>query len=296
MDWVAGTDDEHQPDGPIGGVEPRIPGIAAAVVTVGHAASGRTGARPPRSPWTAMESYTSLIRRHTPLRALRLPMTTGDPAAVAARIGALAPRVAVAFVTGLNAEDSSRIKGEVAARGGPLVLTELDTVTAALAATTISTLRRRGIAPRSGRVVVTRPEAAPLLGATLVRCGIGQVTNWRTGDAQAFPLRRLMEGHDALIDLAGAAVDTDAPGRTVRPPADPHELGRLVLPGLIGALCGHDATGVSAEVLAAAARALALTTPPGQVLPGPDDGLVPRAIAREVGRVLAPPADRNRHS
>lgn len=275
--------------------ELELPGIDAAVVTVGAARSGRSRTAPQRSPWTAMEQYAGLICSRTPIRVLRLPMTTSEAEVVAARIVALAPRVSVAFVTGLGAHESSRVKGEVAARGGPLILTELDAITAAMAALTISVLRRHGTAPRSGCIVVNGPEQAPLLGPTLMKSGIGQVTNWRTGDAQAFPLRRLMERNDVLIDLAGTAADTDAPGRTVHYPAEPFLLGRLVAPGLISALCGHEAREVTSEVLAAAARALALTTPPGQALPGPDHGLVTRAIARQVGRIFAQLTDRNQH-
>ncbi|MCZ4558716.1 hypothetical protein O4215_24445 [Rhodococcus maanshanensis] len=242
-----------------------------------------------------MEQYTGLIRTHTPIRVLRLPMTTGDARVIAAQIAALAPPVSIAFVTGLAARKSTQVKAEVEARGGPLILTELDAVTAGLAATTISVLRRRGTAPRSGRVVVNGPEHAPLLGPTLMKSGIGQITNCQGGDAHAFPLRRLMERSDVLIDLAGTAADTDAPGRTVHYPADPFSLGRLVAPGLIGALCGHEAKEVTSEVLAAAARALALTTPTGQALSGADHSLVVRAIARQVGRVFAQSSDRCQH-
>ncbi|MFE3293842.1 hypothetical protein [Rhodococcus sp. NPDC059234] len=286
-------EDNDDARGPAGGAQLRLPAVTVAVVTVGAARSNHDRTAPNRSPWTAMERYAGLIRSHTPIRVLRLPTTTGDAQLVATRICGTAPRVSAAFVTGLCARESSQVKGEVAARGGPLVLTELDAVTAGLAATTISVLRRCGTAPRSGRVVVNGPEHAPLLGPTLMKSGIGQIANWHRGDAHAFPLRRLMEQNDVLIDLAGAAADTDAPGRTVHYPADPYEVGQLIVPGLISALCGHEANVLTAEVLAAAARALALTTPAGQALPGPDEGLVTRAIAREVGRVFAHLTDRS---
>lgn len=292
---MTNEEDRHDTRGPAGGAALQLPGIDAAVVTVGEASSGRSRTTPQRSPWTAMEQYAGLIRNRTPIRVLRLPMTTSDAPLVASRIVALAPRVSVAFVTGLGAQESSRVKGEVCARGGPLILTEIDAVTAALAATAISVLRRRGCAPRSGHVVVNGPEVAPLLGPTLMKCGIGQITNWHGGDAQAFPLRRLMERNDVLIDLAGNTADTDAPGRTVHYPADPFTLGQLVVPGLISALCGHEAREVTSEVLAATARALALTTPSGQALPAPDDGLVTRAIARQIGRVFAHPNHHSQH-
>ena len=289
------TDEDDDTRGHSGHADLQLLGLNVAVVTVAEAQNRRSRAVPPRSPWISMEQYAGLIRTHTPIRVLRLPMTTGDARVIAAQIVALTPPVSVAFVTGLAARESSQVKSEVAARGGPLIITELDVVTAGLAATTISVLRRRGAAPRSGRVVVNGPECAPLLGPTLMKSGIGQIANWHGGDAHAFPLRRLMERHDVLIDLAGTAADTDAPGRTVPYPTDPYSVGQLVVPGLISAMCGYDAREVTSEVLAATARALALTTPAGQALPAPDDGLVIRAITRQVGRIFAHLTDRSRH-
>lgn len=291
MTRVADEDNDHDTCRLAADGNVQLRGIDAAVVAVGASRRVRSLTAPPRSPWAAMEKYADLIRDHTPIHVLRLPVATGDVQVVASRISAAAPRVSVAFVTGIGARESSQIKRDVAARGGPLVLTELDAVTAALAATTISLLRRGGAAPRSGQVVVNGPEHAPLLGPTLMKCGIGEVVNWHSSDAQAFPLRRLMERHDVLIDLACTAADTDAPGRTVRSPVDPYRFGQLVVPGLMNALCGYETTEVTAEVLAAAARALALTAPLGQTLPEPGNSLAIRAIARQVGRVIAHSAD-----
>ncbi|ORJ97525.1 hypothetical protein A6F55_21400 [Prescottella equi] len=266
--------------------------IDAAVVTVGAAHGSRSRTAPQTSPWTVMEQYADLIRTHTPLRVLRLPMATGDVQVIAARVSATAPRVSLAFVTGIGAEESSRVKSEVAAQGGPLILTELDVVTVALAGTTISVLRRSGAAPGFGRVVISGPERAPLLGPTLMKSGVAEITNWHSSDAHAFPLRRLMEHNDVLIDLTGTAADTDAPGRTVHFPEEPFRIGQLIVPGLIGALCGHGLREVTVDVLAAAARALALITPVGQALPDPGDSLVTPAIARHVGRVVVHLTDR----
>nr|WP_172687725.1 hypothetical protein [Prescottella equi]ARX60580.1 hypothetical protein pVAPB1413_0799 [Prescottella equi]ARX60685.1 hypothetical protein pVAPB1533_0799 [Prescottella equi] len=288
--------DEDNDTGIVDGEDLRLPSIDAAVVTVGAAAhGGRTRISPQVSPWTVMEQYADLICTRTPLRVLRLPMTTGDVQLVASRIVTTAPRVSLAFVTGVGAGESARVKSEVASQGGPLVLTELDVITAALAGTTISILRRSGAAPGFGRIVINGPERAPLLGPTLMKSGIAEITNWHSSDAHAFPLRRLMEHHDVLIDLAGTAADTDAPGRTVRYPAEPFRLGQLIVPGLIGALCGHEIGEVTAEILAAAARALALITPVGQALPDPGDSLVTPAIARQVGRVVIHLTDRGTH-
>ncbi len=287
--------DEEYGTGVVDGRDLGLPSIDAAVVTVGAAHGGRSRTSPRVSPRTVMEQYADLICTRTPLRVLRLPMNTGDVHLVASRISATAPRASLAFVTGIGTGESSRVKSEVAAQGGPLVLTELDVVTAALAGTTISILRRSGAAPGCGRIVINCPERAPLLGPTLMKSGIAEITNWHSGDAHAFPLRRLMEHNDVLIDLAGTAADTDAPGRTVHYPAEPFRVGQLIAPGLIGALCGHETREVTAEILAAAARALALITPVGQTLPDPGDSLVTPAIARRVCRVVVHLTDRGPH-
>ena len=55
-----------------------------------------------------------------------------------------------------------------------------------------------------------------------------------------------MEHNDILIDPNAAAPMPLAPDRTVTIPHDPFDFGALVLPGLLGALCGH---GVAALAL-----------------------------------------------
>jgi hypothetical protein len=239
-----------------------------------------------RSAWTAMEGYVALMRDRTLIRALCLPLACADADTVAARIVGLSSRVSVVFVVGTGSSESARVQRTVAVRRGPLVISELDVVAAALGAAAIRTLRCCGVAPRRGRIVVTGAEVLPLLGPLLLGAGGGMVTSWNERDAQAYPLCGVMAHNDILIDLAGTAPDTCAPGRTLRLPPEPFDYGALVLPGLLSALCGRNCASLTIDVVAACARGLALVSPPGQILPALDDPLLVPAVAREVARTL----------
>ena len=263
-----------------------VTGVDVGVIGVA-APRPRTGAQGlDRSAWTAMEGYVALVCDRTPIRALCLPLACNDADTVAARIVGLSSRVAVVFVVGPGSSASARVQRTVASRRGPLVISELDVVAAALGAAAIRTLRCCGVAPRRGRTVVTGAEVLPLLGPLLLAAGGGMLTSWNKRDAQAYPLRGIMAHNDILIDLAGTAPDTSAPGRTLTLPREPFDHGALVLPGLVAALCGRNCASLTIDVLAACARGLALVTSPDRILPALDDPLLVPAVAREVARTL----------
>jgi len=192
----------------------------------------------------------------------------------------------VVFVVGTGSSESARVQRTVASLKGPVVISELDVVAAALGAAAISALRCRGVAPRRGRIVVTGAEVLPWLGPLLLAAGGGMLTSWNKRDAQAYPLRGIMAHNDILIDLAGTAPNTCAPGRTLTLPREPFDYGALVLPGLLSALCGRNCASLTIDVLAACARGLALVTSPDRIMPALDDPLLVPAVAREVARAL----------
>lgn len=123
-------------------------------VCVHHGAVGAAAIRTPappmpqRSCWSAMENYAALIAERTAMRAL--PLIRGEPAAVASRITQLPARVGAVFLIGLDASGASHVKREVTAAGGPPVISELDAVTATLAAAAMRFLRRRYATARPG--------------------------------------------------------------------------------------------------------------------------------------------------
>ena len=233
-----------------------------------------------------MEKYAALITEATPMRALPLPLTHNKPATVAARISQLPSRVAAVLVIGLDPSGAAHVQRAVAAAGGPAVISELDVVSAAVGAAAVFFLRGRGIAPRRGRIVVTAAEAAPRLGPLLLALGAGSMTTWHPFDAQDYPLPRMMTHNDLLIDLADAAPEYAAPGRTLRMPSEPYDYGALVIPGLLRGLCRHEPTPVTIEILAACARAVALVTAADAILPDSDERLLIPAVARHVHRAL----------
>ena len=239
-----------------------------------------------RLTWTAMEDFAALVRDRTTIRAGCLSLAGAGADTVAARIAGLPSRVSAVFVVGMGPSESASVQVRVASLKGPVVISELDVVTAALGAAAISTLRCRGVAPRRGRIVLTGAEVLPGLGPLLLASGVGMLTTWSVGDAEDYPLPRVTADNDLLIDLAGAARDTPAPARTLRLPRERFDYGALVLPGLLSALCGHHGVSLTIDVLAACARALALLTPPDRILPALDEPLLVSAVAREVARTL----------
>ncbi len=77
-----------------------------------------------------MKGYVALVCVRTPIRTLCLPLACAD--AVAARIAGLPSRVSVVFVVGTGSSESARVQRTMASRKGPLVISELDVVAAAL--------------------------------------------------------------------------------------------------------------------------------------------------------------------
>lgn len=262
-----------QPVQDLSGVEVGVVGVAAT----------RTR---PCAAWTAMDDYAALISDRTPLRAVRLPLPRGDARTVVSRIAALTWPVSAVFVVGLDPSDSATVQRRVAEQGGPLVITELDLVTVALAAATMRTLRSHGIGPRQGRIVVTDAERAPRLGQILLAASGGSVTSWRERDATAYPLCRVMFRNDVLVDLAGTVPHSVAPGRILTMPSTPFDYGALVLPGLLSGTCGHREPRLTIDMLASCVRALALLSPADRVLPDLSQRLLVPAIARHVARTL----------
>jgi len=238
--------------------------------------------------WSAMDDYTELLSSRTALRARPLPMTCGDPRVVAERVCELAPAVAVVVLVGVNPADSVAVQNLVAARDcGPVVVPESDLLTAALAAAAVTMLRRRAVAPRHGRVAVTGADRLPRLEQVLYRAGAGSVATFYQPDASALPIGRLLTYHDILIDLTGTVSPQAAPGRVLAMPRVVSEYAAVALPGVLSAVCGHDRAVPTVDVLAAAARAIALITPTDRLLPALGDHSLVSTVARHVGRVLA---------
>lgn len=252
---------------------------------VGLVGVGATGERPGAA-WVALENYATLISDRTPVRTLRVPLPAGDVRAVSDRIISMSSSASVVFAVGLDPLDSAAVQHRTADYGGPLVITEIDVVSVALAAAVLAMLRGRRTAARRGGIVAIDIEYAPQLGPLLFALSGRSVTSWHERDAAAGSLCEALGPDDVLVDLPGSAPPDIASGRTVTMPAVPFDYGSLVLPGLLSALGRCSKPVLTLGLLAACARALALLTPAGAVLPDLRQRLLVPAVARHVARVL----------
>ena len=275
-----------------------VTGIGAAILGV-TAPQKRTGTQGLKScAWTAVEDYAALMQDRAAIRTGRLLLAHRGADALAARIAGLRGSVLAVFFVGMSPSESACVQLKVASLDGPLVISELDIVTAALAAAAINTLRRYYVAPRQGRIVVTNPEVLPRLRPLLLAAGVETITTWNECDGGERTLPAVMAHHDILIDLSGTAPDTRAPERTLILPGTPFDYGALVLPGLLNAICRRLAGSLTIDVLAACARAVAAIAPPGRILPSWTEPLLAPTVASQVARVLGehpPPRRACRH-
>ncbi|WP_067904002.1 hypothetical protein [Nocardia vaccinii] len=272
------ADDSPVLYGELGGLD-----VAVVAVSGRHSPSDRTG----RSHWAAMEDYTLLLCERSALRPLPVPLLVPHPRAVCAHIAGLPGTVCAVFLIGLSPIETAAVQAIMAAAEGPLIISETDTLTAAIGAATMTTLRGRGLLPGQGRLAVLCAEHAPRLQPVLLDCGAATVTTYQAADLPGPLLRRLLVDHDVVIDLDGLKPAWTMAAHTVAAPADPYDYAALPLPGLLAALCGHGSITVTATALAAAARALALITPVDRTLPSLADRRLTTAVARHVSRVLA---------
>lgn len=233
-----------------------------------------------------MSNYTTLITDHTPMRALPLPLIHRDPAAVASHLTRHGTDLTAIVLIGLDAPAATHVAAAIGDRRGPTVITEPDTLAAALAAATLTSLRHRTITPRHATIAVTAPDTTPHLGPLLAHLGVGPMITWHRHDADPRRIPPALAAADLLIDLDNSVPGYLRPRHTLQLPADTAAYAALVLPGLLDGLRHHPRTPITTELLAACARALALITPADQTLPHPDQRHLTPALSRAVTRAL----------
>ncbi|WP_086825046.1 hypothetical protein [Allokutzneria sp. NRRL B-24872] len=159
------------------------------------------------------------------------------------------------------------------------VLTEQDTLAAALTANVLTLLLQQGRAPQTGRVVVAGADQLPILCPVLTAAGIADITAWNRDDAMGFPLRRIAVNAHVIVDLLDPRADDVPPEPAVITSATGREE-LLALPGLLRALSEVPGARVDVPVHHACALALVMATPPELYLPaGPDVRLAERVAA-----------------
>ena len=187
------------------------------------------------------EGYAALIRYRTALRAEHTALSFNDVPRLVETILALPDHVETVFLIGLPPYGTAIVQHEVAALHGPLVIADNETMTASLAALTLTALDRQGVWPWMATVYISQSRHAPLLEDVLTQCGIGTVSDIDTTNSTREDTRRIIEQCDVLIDLS-TTEKSISPLRCIRPPADPFEYSSLPLAGLLSAGCGHRIT------------------------------------------------------
>ncbi|MFC9964468.1 hypothetical protein ACFVH4_09510 [Nocardia ignorata] len=266
---------------------PALPaGLDVAVVAVADSRHSRSAGR---NAWRAMDDYAALLTERTPMRGLAIPLTTTDPHTVAERIVELPSRVAAVLLIGLGSTEVARTHALVAMQRASLLITSEDEVlAAAIAAATTMTLHNLGITPEHSAVGIIGAHRAPLLATVLRELDVATVRTYQDYELPGHDPRPVSADHDVMVDLTGTGSAWTAPPRTILVPKDPFRIVALALPGLLCALCGHRAVVLTPPVLAAAAWAIPLLTPPGRALPELHDPHLVQVVARNVSRVLFP--------
>jgi len=257
-----------------------------AVVGVTHSSRRSPRGRVAGEVWNAMEDYARCLQERTSLRVSRLPLIDCTEPAVVDRICSLGNDIGIVLVVGMSPQNCAALVRRVADRGGPVVVTEIDLTTIALAASVMSALARQGVIGRRGRVVIAHPERAPSLGPLLAECGVGSITSWNQHDAQDFSLQRLIAHNDLLVDLSSLALVDGESERTVGIGSDPVVDASLALPGLLESLSRHAKHRFGVPIMASSVQALVLLTPAGRLLPDSAESLLTAAVSRYVDRAL----------
>ncbi|OYD61093.1 hypothetical protein [Rhodococcus sp. OK302] len=228
------------------------------------------------------DAYAALIRCRTALDAEYIALSFNDVPRVIETIAALPTNVETVFLIGLPPYGTALIQHEIAAINGPLVIADNETMTASLAALTLTALDRQGVWPWMATVYISESRHAPLLEEALASCGIRTIVDIDTGNSTRSEKRQLISQCDVLVDLSTTEKST-SPLRCIRLPADPFEYSSLPLPGLLSAGCGHRITMMTPDLISASARALRSCTAAHRFLPDITDHSLVRTVSEHVG-------------
>jgi hypothetical protein len=162
---------------------------------------------------------------------------------------------AAAILLGIGIDRAVRTQVHAATRG-LAVVTDHDASAIALAAATVISVNRRGRGIGAARVLIAgAANRAPALSGLLIAAGVGELTLWDAEDGFSFPLSRLVNTADVVINLLGndrdAGIARVSPDVDIRPAIRPPHMGRgdpvflapdpvtdplLVLPALVQAI------------------------------------------------------------
>ncbi|EWM19211.1 hypothetical protein [Kutzneria sp. 744] len=194
------------------------------------------------------------------------------------------------YLAGLDQAKARLLQADLSTAWGIPCLTREELTAVALAAELFASLTQARKQPGVARVVIVESTAIPTLCPLLVAAGVGEIASWHPADALGFPLHRIAQRADAVLDPVGGGVPVVEPGTDLGGPIliaadDPvHPL--LALPGLLGALLQAPSAQPDIDVLLACAQALAACTANGQRLPDPLDPELTPMVTRLAARAL----------
>jgi malate dehydrogenase (oxaloacetate-decarboxylating) len=259
-----------------------------AVVSDGSALQHNGSPVTPESVAPLLHDDATRIHDLTGLPVLALPVAAQDAAQLAARLAGLPDHVAAVFLTETDPARARAAQHTLEQWGGPVVITDQDTTAIALAAATVTALRRAGRAPTGSRVVIAGADTMPVLCPLLMAVGVGDIGSWRQADALDYPLHRIARTADVVIDLVAAAghlaAGSEDPSPVVLRTDDPG-YPWLALPGLLTETVGSPRPWLDIDIHRTCVLALAATTPPGALLPESDPSLTD-LVASAVIRTL----------
>lgn len=254
------------------------PGPAAGLAIIGDGSGLRgTGTSDHAAVRAALSADARLLNRDTALKVFPIVVAARDETELGTALRVLPDEVTTVFLARTDPRRARAVQREMARTGGALTILEQDTTGIALAAAVVVALRRRDVAPASGRVVVAGADLLPSLVPLLTALGVGEVVSWRKSDGIGYPPPRIIHGATAVIDLRGttstrsSGVDGEIAPEIIT--AHNPETHLLALPGLLHALRSHPEfrfasdSPVQLEISRVCALALAALTPTGRLQP-----------------------------
>ncbi|NBH03522.1 hypothetical protein [Amycolatopsis sp. SID8362] len=156
-----------------------------------------------------------------PVRPVTLDAT--DAAQLVAGVRALPPDAGAVLLTHADPGRTRAAQKELRAGGARPVVTDQDATAIALTAALLGAVTghgRRSGGLQCGRVVLAGARELPILAPLLVAAGFADLTLWNPADAGRLPLRNVVSGAHAVLDLVGGL-----PGWA----AAEHDLGMIVI-------------------------------------------------------------------
>lgn len=256
-----------------------LPGTSRAAQGVLAVVSDGTGfhREPGSTVLTGLLRSAVLLRDNTGLSTYALLVTADTDQELVLELRRLAPQASAIYLAHTNPGRAQLVPPALA--GQVPVITDLQTIAAALTAATLTTLARAEITLRTARVMIAGAERNPIVGLLGTAAGIGHVGTWRPGDADAECRNPVADVTHVTIALRDIATPTDA-APAIGPPsiiaADDPATPLLALPHLLAMARASMRPPGLAHCLAAA-LALVRETPADRLLP-----TLSSAVARPV--------------